>query len=142
MEENEETRVIEFKKEGVIFTFPKSLDKIFVERLECPRLPVRRPIIKVKLIQITDMETYKGEVEDMFELKVYFKDADLSNPKVNGDYKKLDLQYQLEGSTKWVSCKEKHDLSLEEYKTPINGWLGHGIAKIQQWEDPLIAWGP
>ena len=140
----------EFKDEGVIFTFPKKLEYVYVESKGLPSTWPKPDnvfkqdnfVINVRLFKIEGNSVIEvNEFEEDFDIKVKFSEKHV---KSAGSVGALKLAFH--DGTRWVPFDEnnnKREFSKKKYKKKIGKWLGYGKLKIKKkWTDPLIGWGP
>ena len=140
LEENDERRKVIFKKEGVMFNFPKELDQYFVERLGKKEIePEKRFVINFRFFHKSRPENDEVKFDHALILKVFFKDEDFEN--ADRDPEKIDLFYRLADEKDWVSVKNKHKLQINVFDEPMGEWVGEGYTSISEFIDPVIAWG-
>jgi hypothetical protein len=142
---------VEFNEEGVIFHFPDEIkDKNFPEytyharRLSiAAKLPpldkyrIFRPLVEVEVfIRNGSQCSAPQKFDPAIRIQVYYQDSDIE--AVGGNYRELVLYYY-HGNQWKPFTPEKHDFVL--IPIPSDHWKGYGVAKIEDWVDPVIAWG-
>lgn len=139
-------RIIEFKEEGVIFTFSPDLDHVFVERLDIERIKgdgsynPNRYVLQVLMFTKEEIDTDIREFCKKFKLLVKFTEEDISNAQ-NTDENLVFPVLGIFDGKKWHT-PEGEKINYEKYPSPVNRWVGFAELELDRWDDPLMGWGP
>jgi hypothetical protein len=138
----------EFTEEGATVTVPEQKDKkkVKIEKLAKDSLDKMKPkpggfkpgrvVFNFQVVDEADPAKVLSTFDPPFELRVRYTQGDLKRAqKAN---KPLELAFW--NGSDWITfTKEKHQFKLEP---DSQGPGGYGVAKISNWGDPNVAWGP
>ena len=138
----------EFTEEGATVNVPEQKDgkKVKIEKLPKDSLDKMKPkkggfkpgrgVFNFQVVDEDDPSKVLATFDPPFELRVRYTKADEKRAQEAG--KPLELAFW-NGSEWIIFTKDKHQFKLEP---DSKGSGGEGVAKISNWGDPNVAWGP
>ena len=138
----------EFTEEGATVTVPEQKDKKKVKIEKLPKDPLDkmkpkkdgfkpgRVVFNFQVVDEDDPSKVLTTFDPPFELRARYTKADEKRAQKAGQ----PLELAFWNGSEWITfTEEKHEFKLEP---DSKGLGGYGVAKISNWGDPNVAWGP